>query len=124
MTKATIAVVDDDPAYATTIKEFLEAQGHKVWRAADTAQFSIFIRDNTPDLVILDMQMPAGGGPGAVKVLKNKEETKNIPIIFISSMPVEQQKIWFKDVAPVRYLQKPPDLDMLMTHIKELLPKS
>ena len=118
----TVAIVDDDPSYSATMKDFLDSQGVSSWRASDGSQFESFARGNAPDLIIIDMQMPGGGGPALVKIIKGQDALKNLPIIFISSMPVDKMQGWFQDISPVRYLSKPPDLTVLTTYLQELLP--
>jgi CheY-like chemotaxis protein len=67
------------------------------------------------------MQMPGGGGPGAVKNLRDTPETKFIPIIICSAMSTLHQEGWFKDQPKMRFAQKPCQLAEIAGHVQDLL---
>jgi two-component system phosphate regulon response regulator PhoB len=119
---ATLAIVDDDESIGFLLKSFFEEKGFKVWRALDLNQFFGLIRDNKPDLVIMDIQMPGGSGVMAVKALRKSPDTKDVPVIMLSAMPMDMQKQWLADCGgTVRFAQKPVDLPGLLQQVNELL---
>jgi len=119
---AKIAIVDDDESIALAIKDFLENEGFEAWHALDLNQFFALIRDNRPDLVIMDIQMPGGSGVTAIKNLQKSTDLAAIPVITLSAMPLAMQKQWLTgSPTTVRYMEKPMDLKSLLKEIKELL---
>jgi len=119
---ATIAIVDDDENISLMLKDFLERKGFKVWLALDPSQFSVLLKDNKPDLVIMDIQMPGGNGITAVKNLRKSPDTKDIPVIILSAMPLTLQRQWLADTTSgVRHLEKPADLMRLLKDVNEML---
>lgn len=80
--KKKILVVDDDERLLLTTKELLEAEGYDV--ATHVSGFGVINRVNTsrPDLVLLDINMPALSGDAVAKLLN---QTNNVPIVFHSS---------------------------------------
>lgn len=118
---ARIAVCDDSAAVADFVREALEADGHTVFWAMDPVQLAVFVKDHVPQLFILDMQMPAGGGQAAAKHLRRQPECVRLPILIFSNMPVEYQAKVFADDEHVRFLQKPVDIRVLRQVVKEML---
>lgn len=118
---AKILVCDDDSVYAGMILAMLESLGYTAYRTHDTAQLSMAIRDSVPDLFILDMQMPAGGGPAAVKLLRGDPRTALIPIIISSGMPTIRQEAWFVGQDRMAFLQKPVEVAALAAIVRDIL---
>jgi CheY-like chemotaxis protein len=116
-----ILVVDDDKAFIDTVAVVLKADGHRVTRAEDGIQFSKSLASDKPDLIILDIQMPGGGGPQAVRALQATPATASIPVVFCSGMPVDEMIAWFPETPSRRYLRKPIDLKLLRACIDELI---
>ena len=119
-----IAVCDDNDPYSELLKDFLLQNGYAVWRAVDAAQFAARVRLEPPDLVILDIQMAAGGGPAAAGALRSTPGMAAVPVVVCSGVPVEHQKNWFRDIQNIRFVQKPAALPRLLEVIRELLPPS
>ncbi len=115
-----IIIVDDDPQFYAFMAAFLRAQGHHVNLATDPTQLYVVIRDLRPDLVILDTQMPEGGGPMAVRVLQENLDYR-VPLLICSGMPVAHLKSWYPDGPDRRYLTKPVELDWVQRYVRELL---
>ena len=121
---ANILVVDDDPAFAAMLKEWLVSWGHSVSTAGSVDTFVSAATLQAPALILMDMQFPGGGAPAAVERIKSNAALNALPIIFISSMPLAQIKRWFPDAPHRRHHSKPPDFNALAKHLEELLPGS
>lgn len=118
---AKVLVVDDDHEISTVLSECLTACGHQVRLAADPAHMAVITRDFAPDLVILDMQMPGGGGPSAQRVIEGNERLRNSKMILHSSMPMEHLKRWFPEAPNRRYLTKGGPLSEFKKLVEEFL---
>jgi CheY-like chemotaxis protein len=116
---ARILVCDDDDAFAGVVSAYLEKAGHTVSRCVDVNQLATVLGHEHADLLILDMQMPGGGGPAASRLIA--AGPKALPVVVCSGMPPAAQKAWFKDAPRARFVQKPVELETLRRHVDELL---
>jgi DNA-binding response OmpR family regulator len=109
-----ILIVDDTPANLRVLSQFLEEQGYRV-RIANSGKRALdAIISNPPDLILLDIMMPEMTGYDVCKELKNRPDTSEIPVIFISALDSTEDKVNAFDVGGVDYVTKP-------FHFKEVL---
>ena len=92
-----ILIVDDEMFIVEVLKDTLQENGYEVLIAMDGMQGTMQAVKNKPDLILLDISMPAGGGMSVYNRLKQSVETQAIPVIFMSAMP------------PADLVQKVPD---------------
>ncbi len=114
----TILVVDDEPSIRSLLRQQLEDQGYIVKEAANGMEAIFQAKQSPPDLIILDVMMPAINGFDVAAVLKNNPTTMNIPIIILSIVE-DKQRGWKLGVD--RYLIKPIDSDKLLNSIEVLI---
>jgi len=127
---AKILVVDDDPEIREAISLILEANGYKVVTAQDGIVGLNKLKEDKPDLMILDLLMPRLDGFGVCKELKDPRWAKyaNIPIIILSSVREDASKRRYEletgvqlDVAD--YVEKPIEHTVLLERIGKVLKK-
>jgi len=125
-----ILVVDDDPEIREAISLILEANGYKVVTAQDGIDGLNKLKEDKPDLMILDLLMPRLDGFGVCKELKDPRWAKyaNIPIIILSSVREDASKRRYEletgvqlDVAD--YVEKPIEHIVLLERIGKILKK-
>jgi CheY-like chemotaxis protein len=80
-----ILIVDDDPIIVRILHPHLRAAGYQVSAAADAIQGIQMAITERPDLILLDLQMPAGGGAGVFEALQKNFRTSLIPVIFVTA---------------------------------------
>ncbi len=114
----TILVVDDEPSIRSLLRQQLEDQGYIVKEAADGMEAISQVKQMPPDLIILDVMMPAINGFDVAAVLKNNPTTMDIPIIILSIIE-DKQRGWKLGVD--RYLTKPIDSEKLLNNIEVLI---
>lgn len=83
-----ILVVDDEPDMVAIMKLTLELKGFEVLTAYDSEEGFTKAKEYRPDLIILDILMPKGFGDDLGNKLNSDSDTKDIPIIFFTNMPV------------------------------------
>jgi CheY-like chemotaxis protein len=113
------------------MKLVLENEGYSVESAVDSATALESVKNNKPDLIILDVMMnTTREGFIFSRELRNNDECKNIPILMVTAVK-EKTGIDFKEVAgddtwlPVdEFLDKPIKPDVLVTKVRELLDNS
>ena len=115
---AKILIVDDDDSIRSLLQQELGDAGYAIDEASNGKEALEKVRDNRPDLIILDIMMPEMNGFDVAAVLKNDPETMDIPIIVLS---VVQDKARGFRIGVDRYLTKPIDTGLLFNEIGSLL---
>jgi CheY-like chemotaxis protein len=85
MSRPRILVVDDDETHLICTKELLEAEGYEVLVHVGAFGATQQVLLNAPDLVLVDVNMPALSGEGLVAVLRGSEKTRRVRILLHSS---------------------------------------
>lgn len=81
-----ILIVEDDAALREALTIALEGEGFKALKAKDGEEGLKRARDDAPDLILLDIVMPKMDGLTVMQKLQEKQETKGIPIIFLTNL--------------------------------------
>ena len=115
-----ILIADDDPETCLLVGSILKAAGHVTLVARDAAQTVMLAQRQVPDLVLLDIRMPAGSGLGALARLKLSRHTAAIPVVVLSGVEdpaVEQGAL--RDGA-LEFLHKPVDETRLLAVVERV----
>ncbi|HOX55080.1 MAG TPA: response regulator [Candidatus Omnitrophota bacterium] len=116
----TILVVDDEPDILKILLFRLNKLGYDVITATNGIEAIDAVRDNMPDLILLDLMIPVLDGVEVAKRLKSDQDTKDIPIIVVtaSTHKVAEKA---KECQAADYITKPFVLDELVDKIKKLI---
>ncbi|MBI4424270.1 MAG: response regulator transcription factor [Elusimicrobia bacterium] len=118
---ADIVICDDDRRYFELAAAYLRFKGHRVSWAHDPTELYLMLKGaKKPDLVILDTQMPEGGGAEAARVVDQKFGPQ-MPTLICSALAVEHQQQWFPPRPNRRYVAKPVKVEQLGALVDELL---
>lgn len=112
-----VLVVDDDPEVLHLAKDCLSRAGYTVLTAIDGSAVNQIAKDENPDAIILDVNMPATDGHDVCKSLKGDGILKNIPIIFIHDDPSTEDMVSGFEIGAHDYLLKPFDKDELVARV-------
>ena len=121
--KKKILVVDDEPKIIRLLAMRLKAKNFDVVSAYDGYQCVQVAKQELPDLILLDIKMPLGGGITAFENLKNISTTKLIPVIFITAFPSEEVKKLVMNMGAEDFISKPFNSDLLIDKINIILNK-
>lgn len=116
---AKILAADDDPGMLEFYNALLTEAGFEVATAPDGASVMTKCLDFRPDLLVLDVDMPAGGGERAF-VLARKILQLGLPVIFVTGLPERVQNFALFE-EQVSIFQKPVSADALLAEIGRLL---
>jgi CheY-like chemotaxis protein len=119
---AQILIADDSPDIVLMLDEYLTGKGNRVLAAKDGYQLAQKADEHRPHLIITDIQMPGAYGSSAYQVLQKSENTRNIPVIFMSAHSQTKLTPILPNDAKTRFIQKPLDFEKLDALIAELLP--
>src|SRR5213594_1314344 len=116
-----ILVIEDDPVARADVQARLKAQGYTVALAADAASALTVVNRERPDLILLDLGLPAGDGFLVLERLRKIEALAAIPVLVVTgrSDAETRKRVAGLGVAPV--LTKPVDTEALLAAISEAL---
>ena len=118
-----ILVVDDEESLCEILKFNLSKEGYDV-ETAYSAEEALALKLENFDLLILDIMMGELSGFSFAKILKNREETSEIPIIFCSALDNESDKIKGLDMGADDYISKPYSVAEVMARVRSVLRRS
>jgi len=121
MSKGKILVVDDEPEIVRSVTVRLKASGYTVISAMDGMQATNLIIREQPDLVILDIGMPAGSGHVVVDRIRENANTFDTPVIFLTARTTAKDYQKARDSGVEKYISKPFDSSELLNTVEEIL---
>jgi two-component system sensor histidine kinase/response regulator len=116
-----ILVVDDQPINVQLLKRKLEREGIRVFTAHNGVEALATTAKEKPDLILLDVMMPDMDGIEVCQRLQARDDTRSIPIIFITARTTKESKLEGLAVGAVDYITKPIDLDETMARVQTQL---
>lgn len=114
-----ILVVEDNELGMKLFCDLLEKKGYDVLMAKDGEQAVKVIKENKPDLVILDIQLPKLSGIDVAKITKANEETKHIKLIAVTAHAMSGDKEKILASGCDKYIAKPISIIPFCDMIKE-----
>ena len=121
--KKKILIVDDERDIVKALMIRLQGAGYEVVAAFDGAQGVFMAHKEKPDLIILDIRMPAGNGFSVAQRLKRSMHTFTIPVIFLTGSPEQNAEEKAMALGARFYVKKPYDPEELLDAIKRALEK-
>lgn len=121
MADKSILIIDDDQTLVAAIKEGLETLGFRVAAAFDGLQGVLQAHQSRPDAVMLDFNMPAGGGAGVYERLRTSSVTAQTPIIFLTAATMDEVKKVIRSTPNTYFLKKPISVGQLRKVLDKIL---
>jgi CheY-like chemotaxis protein len=116
-----ILLIDDEKVIQTFLQTLLAREGFSLNSAYDALQGPMVARNTRPDLIILDIAMPAGGGYKVFERLRTMPGTSRIPVLVYSAVPQAQVEQQIHQSADVGFLEKPAAPEAIVAAVKALL---
>ena len=116
-----ILVVDDDKSIRELLSEYLAKAGFSIISAEDGIEMALKLKDNQPDLIILDVMMPGDDG---FTLCQRIRQTSNVPIIMLTANSDEVDRVLGLEIGADDYIAKPFSPRELLARIKALLRRS
>jgi two-component system, OmpR family, KDP operon response regulator KdpE len=121
MAEYRILIAEDDPVMASTLTGALKSRGYGVVLARDAMQAVMFAVQQQPNAILLDFNMPAGTGLGALTRLQASARTSSIPVLVVSGSTDLTLPATVRAEGAKGFFKKPVDLDALCARLEELL---
>src|SRR5271157_3305655 len=122
LTKAPlVAVVDDDPDIIELVSVHLRKTGMKVREFLDAESFYRFLRQDVPDLVLLDLMLPDADGVEVCKFLRRNERLSAVPVIMLTAKADEVDRVLGLELGADDYVTKPFSPKELVARAKAVL---
>ena len=118
---ARILIVDDEPLNRSLLEVMLGGQGHVLMTAASGEAALAMVRQQPPDLILLDIMMPGMDGYQVAATLKGNEATRHIPIIMLSALDDRNSMMHGLNAGAEDFLSKPVDRAELTARVGNLL---
>ncbi|MCL2441049.1 MAG: response regulator [Treponema sp.] len=115
--KPLIIMVDDNPANLRIGKNILMKK-YTVATAPSAEKLFSLMENNIPDLILLDVDMPEMNGYEAIKILKSKVNTRDIPVIFLTALTESDAELTALSLGAIDYITKPIQPALLLKRIE------
>ncbi len=118
---ATILVVEDEPAIQELVVCNLELAGHQTLRAESAEQAMQMVREQLPDLIVLDWMLPGINGVEFARRLRSDKRTQMVPLIMLTARADEHDKLAGLETGADDYITKPFSPRELNARVKAVL---
>lgn len=118
-----ILIVEDDPLNAKLLTNLLEAKGYRTRVATTGVEGVDAFAEETPDLMLVDIQLPRKNGFEVCFEIKRSPEGRKMPILLMSAVYTDQEHAerYSEELSADGYLMKPFDMDVLMERVQALI---
>ena len=117
----TVLVVEDEDALATLLQYNLEKEGYRVILAGDGEEALILVQEELPDLVVLDWMLPKVSGIEVCRRLRQRSESRNLPILMLTARGEESDRVRGLDTGADDYVVKPFAMSELTARIRAVM---
>jgi len=119
-----IVLAEDEPQIARLIEFKLKKEGYSVTSKENGEEALKAIKEDKPDLILLDIMMPVMGGYEVLRRLKEDENLKSVPVIMLTARAQEKDVVKGIDMGAEDYITKPFHPAELLARVKRILDKA
>ncbi len=116
-----ILVVDDDPNVGLLVSAVLKKYNYSVSTLYDGSEVLDFLRNNKPDMILLDLRMPGIDGYSLCKRIRETPDTRDIPIVILSGVAEIDAKVDTIELGADDFITKPFDVRELRARVNRIL---
>ncbi len=118
-----IVLAEDEPQIARLIEFKLKKEGYEVTWKENGEEALKAIKEDKPDLILLDVMMPVMDGYEVLRRLKEDEDLKSIPVVMLTARAQEKDVVKGIDLGAEDYITKPFHPAELLARVKRILGK-
>jgi len=116
-----ILIVDDDSDIRNYARELLETSGYRTLCATSGKEAIKVLHAETPDLILMDLNMPEMGGFEAVRVLRERTETRAIPVLIFTDQLEKEKILEARELEVKGYIAKPLNIKTFLEKVTAAL---
>ena len=120
-TQKTVLIVEDNELNMKLFEDLLEAHGYKTYQTNDGRKVMDMARENRPDLIVMDIQMPEISGLEVTEMLKKDDELKSIPVVAVTAFAMKGDEEKIRQRGCEDYIAKPISVTEFMNVINKYL---
>jgi two-component system, chemotaxis family, response regulator PixH len=117
----TVLLVEDSPTETDIVSRCLQQAGLRVVSVTTCEEAQTRLKQEKPDLIVLDVILPGQSGFELCRELKGNTNTRSIPVIIRSSKSTEADQMWGKMLGADAYVSKSDDSQTLVQAVRKLL---
>lgn len=114
-----VLIIDDEEDIRSIIKDRCEFEGYEVLETGKGSEGLRLALGRTPDIVLLDLMMPAMSGYQVWREFQEDPVLKKVPILIITAKSHATDTYWGGRISPKDYIHKPFNMDRLLLRMKE-----
>lgn len=118
----TILIADDDKELTEILSDLLRYNGYNTYATFEGIRTIQAAHKEKPDLIILDLKMPAGSGRNVLQALRTRPETRDIPVIILTGIEDPFLRDEVTAAGAQDFVRKPYNSEDLLKKIKTFLP--
>jgi two-component system cell cycle response regulator DivK len=116
-----ILIVEDNEKNLKLFQIIIESLGYETLLAKNGEEGVRMAKEQIPDLIIMDIQMPVMDGISTLKVLRSNKKTKDIPVIALTSYAMKGDKERLLEIGFIDYISKPISKDSFIEVVEKVL---
>ncbi len=116
-----VLVVEDEDSLATLLQYNLQKEGYEVSLAGDGEEALLMVDERLPDLIVLDWMLPKVSGIEVCRRLRQRNETRNVPVVMLTARGEETDRVRGLDTGADDYVVKPFAMTELTARIRAVL---
>ena len=116
-----VLIVDDNANNLLLEKDLLEVAGFTVFEAENATDGILITRKEKPDIILMDVRLPDMRGTEAARILRQDEETVDIPIVFVTSSVMAEGIEEIKDIKNSGFIGKPINTRTFVEEISKFI---
>jgi two-component system cell cycle response regulator DivK len=121
--RARILVVEDNPLNLQLVRDILEHGGHEIYAATSVQAARKTLEEAKPDIVLLDIQLPGGGGEKLLREIRASAVLADLPVIAVTALAMEGDRERLLSAGFDGYLSKPIDTRTFAATVESFLEK-
>jgi len=116
-----VLIVEDNELNMKLFHDLLEAQGYEIFQTRDGNQALGMARQHTPDLILMDIQLPEVSGLDVIKWLKDDAALKDIPVIAVTAFAMKGDEEKILDGGCEAYIAKPISVSHFLETVQKFM---
>ena len=117
----TVLIVEDNDLNMKLFHDLLEAHGYNTIQTKDGMEALSLAREHSPDLILMDIQLPEVSGLEVTKWIKEDETLKSIPVIAVTAFAMKGDEEKIREGGCEAYIAKPISVENFLNMVKEFL---